>query len=289
MKANFDGFLSLVYNYLSDSPDAVQAAFNLVLNRKALSVSALAAQNEALYSGRYPHLTGKFQELRDISNQLVHLTFSPPVAGDLKEYQQNLAKFKAQENDLQKFLASQVAEIKLQQQVFDCKTLALELEAGSCLVELVCFNVFNFSAVPAREEKRWEPRRYLAFVLPGGQPEALEMIDLGAALDIDIWVQIFRWFASDLSDPDLSILKDLTPLTPFPSREGRNQSLSPIKLLSMWSEESPDEPQTLSDYKFQQCLSSLLIKIPKSQKLNLSRNSDNSKIALRIYSTFRRC
>ncbi|MFN6472447.1 MAG: CHAT domain-containing protein [Nostoc sp. SerVER01] len=191
IKGQFDGFLSLVYNYLSNSPTAVQAAFDLILKRKALIASSVAAQNYALYSGRYPHLAEDFLKLLALSDQLVHLAFSPPQAGDNTTYEQNWTQLSITHNNLQKFLASQVPEIQLQEQPTDSRAVALELPEGSTLVEFVRFDVFNFQTLPGREEAQWQPERYLAFVLPAGQPDAVQMIDLGAAETIDNLIQEF--------------------------------------------------------------------------------------------------
>jgi tetratricopeptide (TPR) repeat protein/CHAT domain-containing protein len=192
IRANFDIFLSLVLEYLSHSAKAVQAALDLIVRRKALTAAALAAQNQALYSGRYPHLIDQFQQLRSLSDRIIHLTFSPPSLDQLTIYQQHLAQLQAEYNDLQRQLASQVPEIQLQEQSIDCRAVALELPEGTTLVEFVCFHVFDFNAILARGEAQWQPVRYLAFVLPAKQPDQVQMIDLGEVEPIDRLIQIFR-------------------------------------------------------------------------------------------------
>ena len=54
------------------------------------------------------------------------------------------------------------------------------------------FPVFDFQAVPARGEPQWKPARYVAFVLPGGVPDDVQMIDLGEAEPIDRLIADFR-------------------------------------------------------------------------------------------------
>ncbi|MBD2606320.1 tetratricopeptide repeat protein [Scytonema hofmannii FACHB-248] len=196
IRGNVDGFLSLIYNHLSNSPQALQAALDLVLKRKALTASALAAQNEALYSDRYPHLTEDFRKLRNLSEQIIHLTFSTPQTEDFTTYQQQLAQLQAEHNNLQKNLASQVPEIQLLEQLPNRSDVASELPVGSILIEFVRFDVFNFQAVPARGEAQWQPARYLAFILPAGQPESVEMIDIGEAEYIDSLIREFRELVS---------------------------------------------------------------------------------------------
>src|SRR5262249_10845211 len=66
LQGNQEVFLSLVYRHLSHSPEAVRAAFDLVLRRKALGAEALAAQREAVLGGRYPHLREVFDRLTQL-------------------------------------------------------------------------------------------------------------------------------------------------------------------------------------------------------------------------------
>jgi CHAT domain-containing protein len=197
IRANFDLFLSLVCTYLPNSTTAKQEALDFVLKRKALTASALAAQNQAFYSGRYPHLTEKFRELSNLSTELIHLTLSASDVSDFAAYQENLSQLQAKYNSSQKQLASQVPEIKLFQQITDRKAVASALPPNSILVEFVCFGVFNFHAVHANQDSLWSSSRYVAFILPAGQPDALEMVDLGSAQIIDDLIASFRLQASD--------------------------------------------------------------------------------------------
>ena len=187
-RKNFEAFLSLVSKHLHHSPQAVQAALDLVLQRKALTAAALAALHQAIYSGRYPHLTEELKKLRELSDQIIHFTFTEPKP-------KLIGQLQAEHNKLQQQLASQVPEIQLQEQPIDWRTVALELPTGSTLIEFVCFKVFDFHATDRKAE--WQPARYLAFVLPAGQPDKVQMIDLGEAEPIDQLIQDFRHYASD--------------------------------------------------------------------------------------------
>ncbi|MEH2120595.1 CHAT domain-containing protein [Nostoc sp.] len=81
--------------------------------------------------------------------------------------------------------------------------MASALPADAILVEFVRFELFDFNAVPANGDIQWQPARYLAFVLPSGQPDAVQMIDLGSAQVIDQLVWVFRLQASDYSKATL--------------------------------------------------------------------------------------
>src|SRR5262249_7219039 len=73
----------------------------------------------------------------------------------------------------------------------DRQSVAQELPDGTRLIEFLRFNVFDFEA---KGTDRWKPARYVAFVLPASQPDAIEMMDLGPAEQIDSMVRIFREF-----------------------------------------------------------------------------------------------
>ncbi|GAB4196200.1 MAG: CHAT domain-containing protein [Coleofasciculaceae cyanobacterium] len=199
IRHNFDCFICITYNHFSDFLPAVQEAFDVVLKRKALTASALAAQNEALYSGRYPQLTEKFRQLSELSAQLVHLSFSVPQTGDFTTYQKNLAQLQAQHNNLQKQLASQVPEIQLFEQPSNRQAVASALPPDSILVEFVHFDIFDFDTVPGLVEAAptRHPAHYVAFVLPAGQPDAVQMVDIGEAKPIDDLIGQLRSQASD--------------------------------------------------------------------------------------------
>ena len=202
IRNNFDLFLSLVCNHLADSDKAKLAALDFILKRKALTASALAAQNEAFYNGRYSQLTEKFRQL--LGNQIIHLTFAVPETDDLATYQDNLRQLQNRHNKLQKQLAAQVPEIQLSQQTFDREAIVAALPPNSILVEFVRFDVFDFQAISANGEIQWHPARYLAFILTAGQSDAVEMVDLGASTSIDKLIQTFRLQASDYTQPTLA-------------------------------------------------------------------------------------
>ncbi|UKP01079.1 CHAT domain-containing protein [Nostoc sp. UHCC 0870] len=204
IRKDFDLFLSLVYSHLYHSENAKLAAFDFILQRKALTASALAAQNAALNSRRYPQLQAQLRQLSNLNSQIIHLTFSE----ELTSYRENLAQLQAQYNYLQKQLALQVPEIQLSELNFDRQVIATALPPDSILLEFVRFDVFDFQAIPANDETQWYPSRYLVFVFKAGQPDTVEMVDLGAAATIDQLIQEFHLQASDYTQATLGWSKN---------------------------------------------------------------------------------
>ena len=211
----FDTFLSLISTYFSDSPEAAKIALDVVLKRKCITATALAAFNFAIYSERYSHLQPEFQRLRSLREQLTHLMFDPPFIQPQepqeqyrlrrREHQKLVTELQQECEQIEKQLASQVPEIQLQDQETDRRAVALALPEGSALVEFVRFNVYAFKA------DQWQPAQYLAFVLPAQQPDAVQMILLGDAEPIERLIKVFRETISELRLKDLGVRQKAKP------------------------------------------------------------------------------
>ena len=194
LQGNLNAFLSLVTQYLPYSREAVQAGLELVLRRKAIGAEALAAQRDAVLGGRYPALQPKLQELTTWRRQIAQKTLAGPGSEGPEAHQKLLAEWTAQKERLEEELVRQIPEMNLEQKLraADRQAVAQALPGGSVLVEFIRFDDFDFKAVPARGESQWKPARYLAFVLPAGEPDNVKMIDLGEAEPIERMIAGFR-------------------------------------------------------------------------------------------------
>ncbi|MFL5587291.1 MAG: CHAT domain-containing protein [Ktedonobacteraceae bacterium] len=192
-QVNFDIFLSLVLQHLSLSRMAVQAALNVVLRRKAIGAEALAAQRDAVLSGRYPGLAPKLRELTTLRTQIVQKTLAGPGPEGILVHQQLLADWTVQKEQLEAELARQIPEMNLAQKLLDAdqRRVAKALPQDTALIEFVRFPIYDFKAIPARGEARWKPAHYLAFVLIA-QEQEFQLIDLGEADIIDTMIMRFR-------------------------------------------------------------------------------------------------
>jgi CHAT domain-containing protein/tetratricopeptide (TPR) repeat protein len=213
VRTNLDVFLSLVSQHLQNSPEAVRRGLELVLHRKAIAADASAVQHEVVLKGRYPHLGEMFQRLVQLGRQIAQKTLDglDPKPGwrewsehkdELDSHYLQLKVWNAEKERLEQDLASQIPEMDLKRRLraVNSRAVVLALREGTALVEFVRFDVFDFHAVPTRGERRWKPARYMAFVLPAGEPDNVQMIDLGEAEPIDQMIADFR--ASITSDPE---------------------------------------------------------------------------------------
>jgi tetratricopeptide (TPR) repeat protein/CHAT domain-containing protein len=195
-------FLSLVLRHFQQSPEAVRAALDLILRRKAVAAEALATQREAVLTGKYPALQGALGQLVDLKRQIARQTLAGPRPEGIETHRGRLDDWSRQLERLEAELARQIPEMNLEQRLrqADRRAVALALDEGVALVEFVRFDVLDFKAVRARGEGLWQPARYLAFVLAGREPDNVQMIDLGEATPIDRLIADFR--ASITGDPD---------------------------------------------------------------------------------------
>ena len=193
--SGYDGFLSLVWRHLPGSPEAVRAALEMVFSRKALGTEALAAQRDAVLGGRYPHLQPKLAELTAVRRQIAEKRMAGPASEeDPAHFEHAIRRLGAHQDELEQELARQIPEMRLEERLkeVDLRTIAMNLSERGTLIEFVHFQVFDFKAVPARGEPQWLPARYVAFVVPADEPEAVRMVNLDEAEAIDKQIERFR-------------------------------------------------------------------------------------------------
>ena len=194
LQGNLYAFLSLILQDFSASPEALAMALELVLRRKALGAEALSIQREAVLGGHYPALAPTLHHLHVLRMQIAQKTLAGPGPEGLAAHQERLAAWHAEKDRLEAELARQIPEMNLERRLraVDRQVVAFALPAGATLVECVRFPVYNFHAIPAHGDPQWDPARYVAFVLPAGDPDHVQMIDLGEAEPIDQMIATYR-------------------------------------------------------------------------------------------------
>jgi tetratricopeptide (TPR) repeat protein len=218
IKRDFYAYLSIIW--LHPSISAAQKALNVVLRRKAITTEALAIQRDAVLGGRYPTLVPKLEELRALREQIVQNTLAGPGQEGLLAYQNLVSEWNARKNQLEAELTQQIPEMNLDQQFrqVDRQAISQALPEGTALVEFVYFEVCNFKTADSRQESPWKPARYMAFVLSAGDPDTVQMIDVGEAEPIDMMIAAFRdsIYPNDQQDRNIGtrLKPDRSMLTP---------------------------------------------------------------------------
>ncbi|AFY80309.1 CHAT domain-containing protein [Oscillatoria acuminata] len=188
-------FLSLIIQYFPEDAAAKRAGLDLVLRRKGLATEAGLLMRTLIMSGRYPHLKPELEKLGQLIQQVGAFTLKVPSEPlQYSAYQEQLARLKQEQEDVERSLSRQIPEMNLQTQLDSASREAItqSLPKGATLLEFVRVRVRNFQAVKANGDKQSFPARYLAFVLSAGDAAGVEMIDLGEAEEIDRLCRIFR-------------------------------------------------------------------------------------------------
>jgi CHAT domain-containing protein len=196
-------YLSLVAQHLADAPDAVARALDLVLKCKLLWVEALAVCRKSLLEEKYPAHRTRIAELYCLRRQIASRRWNGRGVENLKTHERLLAQWEARAEQLEAELAADVPELAAQKRLraADRRAVADALPPGSALVEFVRTADVDFRRLFTQAAPAEPPARYLAFVLPAGQPDAVRLIDLGRAEEVDRLTANYRVVLSSAEGP----------------------------------------------------------------------------------------
>jgi CHAT domain-containing protein len=187
-------FLTLVWRSFHHDPAIRAAGLDLLLARKAIAYEAAAVHHRTALTDASPALHATCSQLQKRRMDIVQKYFAGPAAQETEaQHEQRLQALDEACTRLEHDLARHVPAFAVQQRLrtADRPAIAQALPAGSMLVEWVRFQPSRFEAT-AGESLR-EPARYVAFLLPAGAPDAVQMIDCGEADPIDLWITRFYW------------------------------------------------------------------------------------------------
>ncbi|MGH9972202.1 MAG: CHAT domain-containing tetratricopeptide repeat protein [Pyrinomonadaceae bacterium] len=194
LQSQLEIFLSLILEHFSDSPEAVSAGLDCVLRRKAMGAEAGAIQRDAVQQGVDLELHSMWEELVSLRNRIAQETLAGNGSDDALVHDLQVNSWKGRKDYLEAELARRTPEMRLDQKLrsADRESVAGALPEGTVLVEFVRMDVYAFKAVHARDESNWKAAHYVVFVLPAGESNKFQMIDLGEAEPIDQMIAAFR-------------------------------------------------------------------------------------------------
>src|SRR5262249_8160877 len=157
------------------TPEAVGKALDQVLRRKALWVEVLAVCRKELLEEQYPAERARIEELYFLRRQIAAKRWTGPVAEALKTHERLPAQWERRAGELGMRLAEQIPEraVRLGLWTADGRAVADALPPGSALVEFIRSPVWDFCTLFTQAEPAAPPARYVAFVLPGGEPDSV--------------------------------------------------------------------------------------------------------------------
>jgi CHAT domain-containing protein/tetratricopeptide (TPR) repeat protein len=192
----FDVLLSLAEQSRRFTPGQQHDLLAAVLDWKALSAVALSLRHEALLASTDRATAARFDQLRDVRQQLANLLLQGPGRLPPGEYRRQGDELRRQEDQLERDLAERVRGYRdwQRQRRAGPKDLAAELRPGEVLVELVQYHGYDFTATNPGQS--WQPARYTAVLLWRTATEPAEprirFVPLGAAQPIDQAIHAWR-------------------------------------------------------------------------------------------------
>jgi CHAT domain-containing protein len=161
-----------------------------LLNGKALTQETLAEILLLARASRGPEVAGTFKELLTVRKQLANATFAVARPGQEARRLERLAELSRREQDLAKELGEKSGRPVQKANWVELAAVRKALPRGAVLVEIAKFSQFNPGA--KGKEARWGLPHYAAWVIPPPGKASVQLIDLGAASNIEAAVQAVR-------------------------------------------------------------------------------------------------
>jgi CHAT domain-containing protein len=187
-------FLSLVMEYFSNSEDAKNDAFELLLKNKARTLDAFLFQRNIFLEERNPQLASISKEMALIKGKIVREILEHTSEERNNESKRALTELFNHLENLEKVLSKEYSNYLGEDNKIRNVSLGIiskSLPINSFLVEFIRLPLLKFGAVPAKRESRWKSIVYVAFVLRA-RSSRVKLINLGEVVDIDRKILNFR-------------------------------------------------------------------------------------------------
>lgn len=170
-------------------PERTAVAADWVLRRKGLTADAEGVHGEAVSSGRFPHLRPTFDRLHELRQKRARKAVAGPGVEGSEGHSRLLAEWDQECERLEAELAEQTQGLLNLQQPGRAirEIIAGQLPRGTLLVEYISFSRIDLGLPVATPS-----RAYAAIVLRGGDPETVDLMDLGDANGLDALIVRFR-------------------------------------------------------------------------------------------------
>lgn len=176
-------YLSLVGGMAGNDPVVARQALDIWLARKGIILDARMQFRRKMVASDNYKANRVFKKLSKVRAELSYLGTTGKGADS-----DRMDRLMAEKNELEDQLAhlSQSFAKGRARTKADVEAVARALPKGSALVDIARIARADF------RNMRWLPAHYLAFVLPAGQPDAVQLLDLGSADEIDGLVAQYR-------------------------------------------------------------------------------------------------
>jgi tetratricopeptide (TPR) repeat protein/CHAT domain-containing protein len=184
-KYNLYAFLSLTALHLADDSQARRDAFEAWINRKGIILEAQKQFQAALVDPDNQEARQIFEELTRVRTQLSKQVFpgGPPEDTEQSRNRQLLMEQRRDELEARLSRLSRAYAQDRELHRADARKIAAALPPDSALLEFARTDIYDFQA--KSPGSRWQPARYLVFIIRPGAEGEVGLKDLGPAEVID--------------------------------------------------------------------------------------------------------
>ena len=181
-------FAAFITQHVHQDVNAVGSLFRILFKYKAIGPELLVAQKTAIASRARPELAEKLAKLTQMRAAIAEIELKRRTATVRSGTLDRLLDARER---LERELAVSLPLLRHWQEATSVPVGTL-LPPGSTLIELFRGRQYDFSAAPARGEPRIGSATYIACVLQHGRDDAVQLVDLGPAEQIDTLIGSYR-------------------------------------------------------------------------------------------------
>jgi len=202
LRAESDSAVSLHRNSAPKNAEARHLALTLILQRKGRALDAMSDSLSVLRRRADPQGQAWFDQLKDTSAQLARLVLGGPQEMLPAEYPKQIKALEEEKEKLEAEIGRSSAEFRALSQSVTVEAVRTAIPVNAALVEFFAYRPANAKA--AKEDERFGPPRYVAYVLR--REGEVQWTELGEAKAIDEAIGNLR---QALRDPKRADVKQL--------------------------------------------------------------------------------
>ncbi|MBI4748573.1 MAG: CHAT domain-containing protein [Acidobacteria bacterium] len=166
-----DDTLSLNINHAPTDPEALRAAFMIILRRKGRALDAMANSIEVLRRRASPEDQKLLDELTLSKQQLAKFTLQGPGREGGEAYQARLKALTEQADQAEASVSARSTKFKVQTQPITLEAVQQAIPKDGVLVEFASYRPLNAKA------QRFETPHYVAYVLKPGSGSSTQSVE----------------------------------------------------------------------------------------------------------------
>ncbi|HWB14052.1 MAG TPA: tetratricopeptide repeat protein [Pirellulales bacterium] len=182
--------VSLTLGWLSANAALAEQSAGWLVNGKAVIQESLAQQTRLARDSQDPELAQRTERLSAVRSELAGLSLAKAEAMHDAGHRKRLAELALEEQELLRELNVAAGRPDFDDPWVEIADVRKALAADAVLIDVARFEPFAFEA--KRNESKWKPARYAAWVVPATGKGDVRIVDLGAADEVDRAVETSR-------------------------------------------------------------------------------------------------